>query len=80
MAAVEAARVSADKAKADAEAKAAREAAAAPERQKVVAFAAALRTMHVPALDTDEGKALATRISDGLGRMADWCIAEAAKL
>lgn len=82
LAAVEAARVAEAKAKADAEAFAAREAAAAPEREKVLAFAAMLRGLrdHVPELTTDAGSILADRISDGIGRMADWCAAEAAKL
>lgn len=80
LAAVEAARVAEAKAKADAEAKAAREAAAAPERQKVVAFAAMLRGLAVPVLDTEEGRALAARIGNNVMRLADFCDIEAGKL
>jgi len=80
LAAVEAARVAEAKAKADAEAKAAREAAAAPERQKVVAFAAMLRGLAVPELQTEAGKVLAARIANNLVRLAAVCEEEAAKL
>lgn len=80
LAAIEAARVAAEKAKAEADAKAAKEAAAAPERQKVQAFAAMLRTLQVPALDTEEGRALAARIGNNVMRLADFCDAEAVKL
>jgi hypothetical protein len=80
LAAAEAARVAAENAKAEAEAKAAKEAAAAPERQKVQAFAAMLRALQVPALDTEEGRALAARIGNNVMRLADFCDIEAGKL
>ena len=80
LAAVEAARVAAEKSKADAEAKAVRDAAAAPERQKVVAFAAMLRGLAVPELQTEAGKVLAARIANNLVRLAAVCEEEAAKL
>lgn len=80
LAALEAQRKAEAERKAAEEAKAAREAAAAPERQKVAAFAAMLRGLQAPDLQTEAGKELAARIQRNLGRLADFCDDEAAKL
>lgn len=80
LAALEAARQAEIAAQQAAAAKAAHDAAMAPEREKVAAFAAMLRTLHAPDLQTDAGRELADRINRNIGRLADFCDAEAAKL
>jgi len=80
LAAIEAARQAEVAAQQAAAAKAAHDAAMAPEREKVAAFAVMLRNLRAPDLQTDAGRELADRINRNIGRLADFCDAEAAKL
>lgn len=58
---------------------AAKKNAAAPDREKLLATAAAVRGTAVPALSTDGGAALALRIREQLEKFAAWIESEAAK-
>lgn len=62
------------------EAAAKRKAAKAPEKQKVVAFAAAVRALPVPTLTSSEGIALAKVITQQIEKFARWADGEAEKL
>ena len=63
-----------------AEVAAAKKAAAAPDREKLMATAAAIRGTAIPALTTDGGNALALRVRDHLEGFANWIESEAAKV
>ncbi len=59
---------------------AARKAASAPDKQKLSAMAAAVRTIAVPTLTTDAGIALKAKIAEQVAKFASWLEAEATKL
>lgn len=59
---------------------AAKKAAKAPDKTKLIAFAAELRTMKVPVLTTEEGKAVQTLLADQITKFAGWVDGQAAKL
>lgn len=59
---------------------AAKKAAAAPDREKLLAIAVAVRGTAMPALSTDGGAALALRIREQLEKFAAWIESEAAKV
>lgn len=59
---------------------AARQAAAAPDREKLSAFAAAIRAMPVPDLTTDAGKAVSAKLAAQTGKFATFIERQSAKL
>lgn len=59
---------------------AAAKAAAAPDKQKVAAFARAIRGLAVPKLDSATAAPLALRIADQVEKFAKWVESEAARL
>ena len=61
-------------------AEAKRLAAAAPDHDKLVAFAATVRALEVPAVSTTEAKIIANEIAAKVKAMATWIKAQAAKL
>lgn len=61
-------------------AEAKRIAAAAPDHDKLVAFAATVRALEVPAVSTSEAKIIANEIAAKVKAMAVWIKAQAAKL
>lgn len=61
-------------------ARAAARAAAAPDREKLEVFAAAVRALPVPELTTDAGKALAGKLASQTEKFAAWIIEQSAKL
>jgi colicin import membrane protein len=64
-----------------AEAKAAaKRAAAAPDKAKLTALAATIRTIGVPTLTSEPGKVLASKIRDQVAKFAAWLDAEAGRL
>jgi hypothetical protein len=63
-----------------AEAAAAKKAANAPERAKVLALAKAIAALPIPALESEEGKALAVLIAEQITRFSKWLKAEGEKL
>jgi len=63
-----------------AEKAAARKAAAAPDREKLAAFAAVLRALPVPAMETDRGRALGLKIEQGINDLAQRVDAASAQL
>lgn len=76
----ELARVRAEKAAAEqaeqarqaAEEEARRAAELAPDREKLVALAAMLRSLPIPTLTTDRGQAAAAKVADQIAKMAAW--------
>lgn len=62
----------AEAAKAAAEDTARKQAAAAPDREKVAALARLIRATAIPRLDTDDGKALAVEIAAQVEKFAAW--------
>jgi hypothetical protein len=72
-AAAEAARIAAEKA-------AAKKAAAAPDKEKLLAFAKSVRALTHPALSTEEGKQLSPVIASQCEKLAQWIEAKAATL
>ncbi len=64
------------KAKAEAEA-AARKAAAAPDKEKLLAFAAQVAAMTVPTVSSPAGQALAEQLTKKIAWLADWTITQA---
>lgn len=67
------------KAKEEAEAKA-RAAAQAPDREKLAAFAEAVRNLPVPTLDSETGEAITTLIREQLAKFSAWIINQQTKL
>ena len=67
------------RAKAEQEA-AARAAAAAPDRDKLTAFAEAVRNLPVPVLESELGKQIEATIRDQVGKFAAWADAQSRKL
>ena len=67
------------KAREEAEAKA-RAAAQAPDREKLAAFAEAVRNLPVPTLDSEAGKAITNLIRDQVTKFAAWIINQQTKL
>lgn len=57
-----------------AEAKARQDAAKAPDRDKLVAFAALLRALEFPVMTTDEGKSAVAKLKENTGKLADWTV------
>lgn len=55
-----------------AEAEAKRQAELAPDREKLMAFAATLRALSIPTLTTAPGKAAAAKVTDQLTKMIAW--------
>jgi len=70
----------ADAARIQAEEDAKKKAAAAPDKLKVAALAATIRTIRAEGLTSEPGKALAGRIAEQASKFASWLDAEAAKL
>lgn len=70
----------AEAAKIKAEQDAARNAALAPEREKLTAFAKSVRALQVPVATTDEGKAITKKISEQVEKFALWIEKETAAL
>lgn len=58
----------------------ARKAAAAPDREKLAAFAAAVRALPVPELTTDAGKSVSAELAAQTGKFATWIERQSAKL
>lgn len=54
------------------EQEAARKAAAAPDAEKLLAVAAKLRSFELPAVSTDQAKAISVEVTNDLNGLADW--------
>lgn len=65
-------RAAAEAARLEAEAEAKRRAALAPDRDKLNAFAAALRSLEIPTLSTPSGQAAAKKVAEQIAKMASW--------
>ena len=63
-----------------AEAAAAKKAANAPERAKVIALAKTIAALPIPALESEEGQALTKLITQQITRFSKWLKAEGEKL
>lgn len=63
-----------------AEKEAARKAAAAPDKKKLHDFAQEIREMKVPAMASDEGKAVADEVAEKVAKFAAWIEAQAKKV
>jgi hypothetical protein len=68
------------KAKEEAERVASAKAAAAPDKEKLVAFAASVRALPVPTLTTVNGKAAAKKLAEQVTKFAEWIEAKAGTL
>ena len=62
------------------EAAAAKRAAKAPDKSKLLAFAASIRSLPVPKLSGDAGAALTKKITEQVTKFAAWIDSEAGKL
>jgi hypothetical protein len=76
----EADRVAAEQAKRAEEEARAKAAAAAPDKEKLISFAATVRGLHLPELSTVEGQALAATLSQQREKFAVWIEKQAATL
>jgi len=73
---IEAARIAKEKA----EAEAAKKAAAAPDKAKLMGFAAMIRSLAVPQVQSEESKTVAVEISQKVESFAKWIESQTAKL
>lgn len=70
----------AEEAKARAAAEAARKAAAAPDKERVLAFVLMIRSIQAPEAKSEDGKKIMAEISDKIESFAKWIELQAAKL